>query len=43
MRGTGPNYWSKVHLSGFDYFVLAGAGVNLLVVGYLVGHWFAAG
>jgi len=30
-------------LSGFDYFVLLGAAVNLLVVGYLIGIWLAAG
>jgi hypothetical protein len=32
-----------VRLGGFDYFVLAGAGVNLLVIGWLVGHWLFAG
>jgi hypothetical protein len=30
-------------LGGFDYFVLAGAGMNLLVIGWLVGHWLLAG
>lgn len=34
---------SLVRLSGFDYFVFAGAAVNLLVVGYLIGHWLLAG
>lgn len=24
---------------GFDYFVLSGATVNLLVIGYLIGFW----
>jgi len=30
-------------LSGFDYVVLAGAAVNLLVVGALIGFWLLAG
>ena len=30
-------------LSGFDYFVLAGAGVNLMVVTLLIGYWLSAG
>lgn len=34
---------SRVRFSGFDYFVLAGAAVNLLVVGYLIGYWLFAG
>ena len=34
---------SRVRLSGFDYFVLAGAAVNLLVVGFLIGYWLFAG
>jgi len=34
---------SGVRLGGFDYFVLAGAGVNLLVIGWLVGHWLFVG
>ena len=34
---------SRIRLSGFDYFVLAGAAVNLLVVGYLIGYWLFAG
>ena len=33
---------SLPRLGGFDYFVLAGAGVNLLVVGYLIGYWLFA-
>ena len=32
-----------VRLSGFDYFVFAGAAVNVLVIGYLIGHWLLAG
>ena len=34
---------TRSRLSGFDYFVLAGAAVNLLVIGYLVGYWLYAG
>jgi len=34
---------SRVLLGGIDYFVFAGAAVNLLVVGYLIGHWLLAG
>ncbi len=26
-------------LTGFDWFVLAGVGINLLVVLYLFGYW----
>jgi len=29
--------WQR--LNGFDRFVLAGAAVNLLVIGYLVVYW----
>lgn len=28
-------------LSGFDFFVLAGAAVNLMVIAYLIGYWLA--
>ena len=31
-----------VRLSGFDYFVLAGAAVNLLVIASLIGYWLLA-
>ena len=34
---------SRVRLSGFDYLVLAGAAVNVAVVGYLIGYWVLAG
>jgi len=34
---------SRARLSGFDYFVLAGAGVNLLAIGCLIGNWLLAG
>ncbi len=30
-------------LNGFDYFVLAGAFVNLLVILTLIGYWLIAG
>lgn len=34
---------TRSRLSGFDYFVLAGALVNLLVIGMLVGYWLISG
>lgn len=34
---------SRNRLSGFDYFVLAGAAMNLLVIGFLIGYWLLAG
>jgi len=34
---------SRGGLGGFDYFVLAGAAVNLLVIGYLIGYWLLGG
>lgn len=34
---------SRGGLSGFDYVVLAGAAVNLLVIGYLIGYWLLGG
>jgi hypothetical protein len=34
---------SRVRLSGFDYFVFSGAAANVLVIGYLIGHWLLAG
>ena len=30
-------------LTGFDYFVFAGALVNILVVVYLTGYWLIHG
>jgi len=30
-------WWQQ--LNGFDLFVLTGAAVNLLVIGYLVVYW----
>jgi hypothetical protein len=33
----------RVRLNAFDYLVLAGAGVNLLVFGWLIGFWLFAG
>lgn len=32
-----------LQLTGFDYFVFAGALVNILVVVYLVGYWLLYG
>ena len=34
---------SRFRLNGFDYFVLSGAIVNLLVIVYLVAYWLLAG
>lgn len=34
---------SRRQLGGFDYFVLAGALVNALVIACLVGFWLLAG
>jgi len=33
----------RFRLSVFDYFVLSGAIVNVLVIGYLVAYWLLAG
>ena len=33
------NRLPSARLSGFDYFVLAGAAVNLIAIGYLIGYW----
>ena len=32
----------RIRLNGFDYFVLTGAIVNLVVIVYLVGYWLFA-
>jgi hypothetical protein len=29
----------NINLNGFDYFVFAGALINILVIGFLVGYW----
>ncbi len=29
----------NIKLNGFDYFVLAGGLINILVIGFLVGYW----
>jgi len=29
----------NIKLSGFDYFVLTGGLVNILVITFLVGYW----
>ena len=34
---------TRIPFNGFDFFVLAGAMVNVLVVCYLVGYWLFAG
>ena len=34
---------ARRRLGGFDYFVLAGATVNALVIASLVGFWLIAG
>ena len=34
---------SRLRLSGFDYFVLTGAVVNMLVIVFLTGYWLFAG
>jgi hypothetical protein len=33
----------RMRLDAFDYVVLAGAGVNVLVFGWLIGYWLTAG
>ena len=43
MPATSLKHALRVRLSGFDYFVFAGAAVNVLVIGYLIGHWLLAG
>jgi hypothetical protein len=43
MLTAGLNRESRVRLSGFDYIVLAGAAVNVVVVGCLIGYWLLAG
>lgn len=32
----------RVRLGVFDYFVLSGAIVNVLVIAYLIGYWLFA-
>ena len=34
---------SRLRLSAFDYLVLAGAVVNMLVIGFLTLYWLFAG
>ena len=33
---------TRIRLNGFDYFVLSGAIVNVLVIAYLIGYWLFA-
>jgi hypothetical protein len=42
MRQDPQQHWLR-QLTGFDYFVLAGATVNILVVIYLISYWFFFG
>ena len=42
MPAGGLKRLSRIHLSRLDWFVLVGAGVNLLVIGYLIGYWLHA-
>lgn len=42
MPAGGLKRVSRIRLSRFDWFVLAGAVVNLLVIGYLIGYWLHA-
>ena len=39
MTMTGLSKKTRFRFDGFDYFILAGAMVNLLVICYLVGYW----
>ena len=43
MAGVILKQKSRVRLNGFDYFALADAMVNVLVISYLVGYWLLAG
>lgn len=43
MNPTNSIRAARFRLSGFDYFVLAGAAVNILVISYLIGYWLLAG
>jgi hypothetical protein len=38
MKQSAQQHWFE-QFTGFDYFVLAGAMVNILVVIYLVSYW----
>lgn len=47
MTGQAPGVHARAPehpgLGGFDYFVLAGAAVNALVIACLIGFWLVAG
>lgn len=36
-QGTQQSWYQG--LTGFDYFVFAGAAINILVVVYLISYW----
>ena len=42
MNQNAQQKWHQ-QFSGFDYFVLAGAAVNILVVVYLFSYWLFFG
>ena len=41
MKTAQTKWWQN--LSGFDYFVFAGAAINILVISYLFGYWLLFG
>jgi len=43
MSITGLSKKTRISLDGFDYFILTGAMVNLVVICYLVGYWLFNG
>ena len=43
MHMAGLSKKTRISLDGFDYFILAGAMVNLVVICYLVGYWLFKG
>ncbi len=38
MKQSLREHWLQ-NFTGFDYFVLAGAAMNILVISYLCGYW----
>ncbi|MEE8366154.1 MAG: hypothetical protein V3R76_10235 [Gammaproteobacteria bacterium] len=42
MKQSPQQHWFQ-QLTGFDYFVLAGAAINILVVLYLFSYWLFFG
>ena len=43
MTMSGLSKKTRIRLDGFDFFILAGAMVNLFVICYLVGYWLFKG